>query len=176
MVIGCCLQEQDHGERCDRDDGPENDAQHQRLEAYLADYLYGEPSADQEQRGRKSAACGDRNAVRELGRQVAVGVYEHGNDEPEDEPGDLDLLAFLTEDQGRHQRQGDDPQGAGEFDGRGYLERLLAVGGTGADDRTGVVDGDRGPGSELGLPHAEPMPDDGEYEEGDGVEDEDRGQ
>lgn len=41
-----------------------------------------------------------------LGRQVAVGVYEHGNDEPEDEPGDLDLLAFLTEDQGRHQRQG----------------------------------------------------------------------
>ena len=127
MVIGCCLQEQDHGERCDRDDGPEDDAQHQRLEAYLADYLYGEPSADQEQRGRKSAACGDRNAVRELGRQVAVGVYEHGNDEPEDEPGDLDLLAFLTEDQGRHQRQGDDPQGAGEFDGRGYLERLLAV-------------------------------------------------
>ena len=73
MVIGCCLQEQDHGERCDRDDGPEDDAQHQRLEAYLADYLYGEPSADQEQRGRKSAACGDRNAVRELGRQVAVG-------------------------------------------------------------------------------------------------------
>ena len=114
--------------------------------------------------------------MRELGRQVAVGVYEHGNDEPEDEPGDLDLLAFLTEDQGRHQRQGDDPQGAGEFDGRGYLERLLAVGGTGADDRTGVVDGDRGPGSELGLPHAEPMPDDGEYEEGDGIENEDRGQ
>src|SRR5882672_11509360 len=52
---------------------------------------------------------------------------------------------------GGDQRQGDDPEGAGEFDGGAYYQCLRSVLRGGADDGAGVVNRERGPESELRL-------------------------
>src|SRR6267142_2481483 len=79
-----------------------------------------------------------------------VGVRKRGENKKQNEPRKLNPRAVMFCGRG-HERQGDDPEGAGEFDGGANYQRLRAVLRGGADDGAGVVNGQRGPESELRL-------------------------
>src|SRR5882672_7961228 len=90
-----------------------------------------------------------------------VGVREGRENKKQNEPRKLNadsvgagsglfLVAALPHG-GGDQRQGDDPKGAGEFDGGAYYQCLRSVLRGGADDGAGVVNRQCGPESELRL-------------------------
>ena len=103
------------------------------------------------------------------------GVEQRGQTEKQDEPGPLDAGFTLQGDRG-DERERDDPESAGEFDGGADGESGGAVFGGGAYDGTGVVNGESRPEPELRLGHVQGVSDEWKQEEGNRVEDEDGAQ
>src|SRR6266850_4786758 len=89
-----------------------------------------------------------------------VGVREGGKNKKQNEPRKLNadaggsgggFLGAVSLDRRGDERQGDDPEGAGEFYGGADYQCFRAVFCGGADDGARVVNGERGPESELRL-------------------------
>ena len=109
-------------QRPDTDDYPEEQTLCEGLEAYGAEHVGGERSADEEHRQREALAGEARDGLPKGGHGIEyVSVEYDGYDEVEDKPRDGDLASVALEDERGGERQRDYPQGTGELDGSGYL-------------------------------------------------------
>ena len=84
----------------------------------------------------------------EGGRRVSI--HDSGQAEKDDEPGKLQL-GFIVTNRCGSQSYRDNPKGAGQLDGGADDQSFRAIPGSGADDGAGVMNGERGPESELRL-------------------------
>ena len=141
------------------------------------DDINGEGSSNEEHRNDKSFACDARDELTYL-RIICqkVGVDEYCHNKEQDKPWNTDFLAFAAEDDRSDQCQRDDPQGTGEFDGRRHLQGFFAISGTCADYGTGVMDSNSCPCAEVLLAESQPMTQNREEEQPNGVKDKHRRQ
>ena len=102
-------------------------------------------------------------------------VQQRGKTEEQDEPGPLNT-GFALQGDGGDQRQRNDPEGPRQFDGGPDGERGGAVFGGGADDGTGVVNGESRPETELRLRHVKRVSNQRKEKQCNRVKDEDSAQ
>ena len=102
-----------------------------------------------------------------------VGVRERREHEKQNKPRKLNPRAVMFCGRG-HERQGDNPEGTGEFDGSADYQCLRTILRGGADDGAGVVNGERGPESELRLREMQRISDRRENQERNGIQNKNR--
>src|SRR5580704_1760236 len=131
----------------------------------------GDAAADEEERGGKSqpAQREERRGNARKGRNVRIG--DRGEQEKEDEPGELNAGTVVLDGRGS-EGQRHDPKRAREFNGGANDQCLRAVFRGGADHGTSVVNRERGPQAELRLREMQCASDRGKNQQRHGVQNE----
>src|SRR5215470_16156051 len=157
------------------DNEPEEDAHEQRAPANRDQSDARDAAADQEQRGHQADAPGHEKRMREAGSSRRVGVDQGGQTEQQNEPGKLQAGSVVLNGRGG-QGDRDNPKSAGQLHGGANEQSFRTVAGGGANDRTGIVDGQRRPKAELRLRQMQERAEGRKDQERNGVQHEDGAQ